>query len=88
MLDEGKRVEADKGYQGEPFYICVPDDNNDAQKMAQAWYETANARFKQWKCLDNPFCHKAGLHKYVFQAVAVITQMQINNGEHLFTVVY
>jgi DDE superfamily endonuclease len=51
-----ERVEADKGYRGEPLYVSCPHDfssdaKKDAKAKARARHETINRRLKQWSCL-------------------------------------
>jgi hypothetical protein len=90
-LQAGERCEADLGYQGE-FAINDPREFNTAaeRKMKEnirARHETVNRRFKQFNCLKN-FRHSIDLHGYCFDAIAVITQLGIENGEPLFQVHY
>jgi hypothetical protein len=56
---------------------------------ARSRQETVNKRFKQWGCLSRVFRHHdLRKHSSLFRAVAVITQMAIENGEPLFSVEY
>ena len=48
--------------------------------------ETLNLRMSQWNCLKNVWHHDLRKHSTVFYAVAVITQIEIENGEKLFDV--
>jgi hypothetical protein len=79
-LGDGERVEADAGYIGEfPRHVKTPV------------HETVNKRFKQWGCLKQVFRHVHDLaykHASVFRAVAVITQLAIEDGEPLYAVEY
>jgi hypothetical protein len=86
-------VEADKGYRGERLYCVVPDDNADAAQRRMKYrvaqrHETVNKRLKQWGCLKRVFRHNILKHQSVFGAVAVITQLSLQNGEPLFSVEY
>jgi hypothetical protein len=45
-----------------------------------------NKRFKQLGCLNKVFRHEVTKHQFVFNAVFVITQMAIENGEPLLGV--
>jgi len=86
-LEPGEKVEADRGYQGEPRCI-TPQEGNDRAKTVRARHETANKRLKQWGCLKELFRHDIRLHSTAFRAVAVITQIAIEHGEPLFVVEY
>ena len=48
--------------------------------------ETANKRFKNWAILSQKFRSCLSLHSDAFRAVAVITQLSIEQGEGLFQV--
>lgn len=50
--------------------------------------ETVNRRFKQWKILHDVYRGDLTMHRDIFAAIAVITQLAINNGEKLFQVEY
>jgi hypothetical protein len=86
VLTGGEKVEADKGYRGEPHYVILPSGENDAAQRARSRHETVNKRFKQWGSLHRVFRHHLGKHQAVFFAVATITQLAIENGEPLFDV--
>ena len=89
----GERVEADGGYQGDDM-VDGPEElaRNMGQYMdkfiVRARHETVNARFKQFNALQQTFHHSKDKHAYVFNSVAVITQLAILNGEPLFDVTY
>lgn len=95
-LDPNEMVEADAGYRGEPNKCRVPADYQHARHKrqkcrARARQETVNRRFKQFGVLSQRFrhrvtCENLSLHKTVFEAVVVITQLTINNGDRLFPV--
>ncbi len=92
-LDEGEMVEADGGYCGEKWYIKVPKDaTSEEQKrlktITRSCHETANKRFKIFEVLKKQFRHELEKHLMCFRAVAVITQLSIENGHPLFTVEY
>lgn len=97
-LEDGEMVEADRGYRGEPTKARIPVDFMNAEQRnqkcrARARQETVNARFKQFGALSNKFRHHITMenmtkHKLVFYAIAVITQLGIDNGEKLFPVVF
>ena len=98
-LEEYEMVEADNGYlrAGEdPLLAKVPgafaaDQTKSKLKLqstVRARHETVNKRFKQWEALSGVFRHP--LHKFsiVFDAVAILTQLSLENGEPLFQVNY
>lgn len=94
-LDEGERVEADDGYIGEaPKYVKCPKSftgRPECAAMAQrarSRQETVNNRFKMWAILKGTFRHDIGKHGDAFRAIAVITQVEIENGQPLFPVHY
>lgn len=93
MLVDGEMVEADRGYRGEPNKVRIPVDyfTKKQKKMksrARARQETCNRRFKQFGVLGQRFRHGISKHKIVFESVAVITQLEIDNGAPLFHVDY
>jgi hypothetical protein len=94
-LDEGEKVEADKGYRGEPESVSVPNHNvflnrvgRRQKELVRARHETLNRRLKQWHCLHDTFRHDLVKHGPVFRAVAVIVQVTIETGEPMFRVEY
>jgi hypothetical protein len=92
-LCPGEMVEANNGYRGEPRKVHTADDcrsrvDRRAKETARARHETVNKRFKRWGCLKQQFHHELCNHKTDFAAVAVCTQLSINNGEPLFAVIY
>lgn len=93
MLADGEMVEADRGYRGEYYHVRTPIDYDSEWEKKQkgklmARHETVNRRFKQFGVLKQTFRHNLGVHRTVFEAVVVITQLNINNGEKLFQVDY
>lgn len=87
-LGYGERVEADRGYRGEPLYISTPDDHisEHDKKMknhARARHEQINSLFKNWASLNQTFRNDPKKHGMVFQTVAFVTQLQIKNEEIL-----
>lgn len=97
-LAPGEKVEADRGYRGEPQFVRIPADyQNDTQKhqkcRARARQETVNRRFKVFGALGQRFRHRVShldmsLHKTVFEAVVVLTQTDIDCGNKLFSVAF
>ncbi len=83
----GERAEADGGYRGEPLTIELPDEScfsgpaqKQLKKKVRSRHETVNARFKRFKILNEKFRHEVKKHKAVFNAIAVITQLEIESG--------
>ena len=94
-LEQGECVEADDGYIGEaPMYVKCPksftnpEECTAMQRRVRSRQETVNARFKNWGCLSMRFRHAINKHGDVFWAVAVVTELSIQNGEALFDVKY
>lgn len=93
-LDDGERVEADKGYQGDKK-VKAPGPLYDfderyvkMKKDVASRHETVNQRLKLYTCLVDRFRHGVEKHAACFRAVAVMTQIAIENGEPLFDVNY
>jgi DDE superfamily endonuclease len=87
-----KKVIADNGYQ-------CQDDNNlstpnkfdseevkEFNKRARARHETLNKRLKDFNVLKDSFGHELDKHKFVFEAVCVLVQYDMNNGLPLFDI--
>jgi len=93
-LEPGERVEADNGYVGCadkvkcPDNPCNPPANERMQARVRSRHETINGRFKTWGILSQVYRHDIRRHGEVFRAVAVITQLDIENGSPLFQVDY
>ena len=90
-LEENERVEADDGYRGDaPEHIkcpkCMgnPEEYLFMQQRVRNRQETVNKRMKNWGALKQVWRHRFTGHAEVFRAVAVVTQMSIENGEPLF----
>lgn len=93
LLRPGEMVEADRGYRGEPTKIRTPIDARNRRErkrkaIARARHETCNRRFKQFGILKQVFRSNISRHAIVFEAVAVITQLSIENGAPLFKLHY
>ena len=91
MLAPGEMVETDNGY---PNPACrmppqvISKQDSRARALARARHECINKKFKQWGCMKHPFRHALWKHKYCFDAIVVITQLAIRNGELPFHVNY
>jgi DNA-binding GntR family transcriptional regulator len=84
-------VDADHGYLVEaplrvkcPSCFTNPVECGQMQQRAQAHQEAVNKWFKNWGCLNRKFHHCILKHADIFPAVAVITQVALQNGEPLF----
>lgn len=94
-LEDGERVETDEGYKGSaPLYVKCPGtvatdpDKKEMCARVRSRQETVNKRMKQWNILKAGYRHDVLRHQDVFAAVAVLTQLSIENGEPLFSVEY
>ena len=94
-LKEGERVETDMGYRASaPKYVTCPGTiwaeakNKEIQNRVRARQETVNLRMKNWNILVAPCRHSVYQHQHVFLAIAVLTQLAIQNGKSLFDVEY
>ncbi|GFH50665.1 hypothetical protein CTEN210_07141 [Chaetoceros tenuissimus] len=92
-----KRVETDGGYAvfgrkddkcDRPHDYCYTMDQYYAKTNVRARQETVNRRFKEFNILHDVFRHKKEKHGIVFDAIAVITQLTIENGNKLYDVHY
>ena len=95
-LDPNERVLADKGYVGEApeFVKCpncptVPEYHLPMMARVMKRHETLNGRLKNWGILEQVFRQRdITRHADVLRAVAIITQLTIENGKPLFQVEY
>ena len=92
-LDNGERVEADDGYAGaDPEFtktrsgIFHPTAAASVRNTVCARHETVNKRLKQFAALSNVWRHNISKHSTAFHAVALVTQISIENGEPLFEI--
>ncbi len=94
-LGRGEKVIAD-GICGaeDPLKVRAPGtffskpQNQAMEKRVCARHEHCNRRMKQWAILRQEFQHDLTHHESVFCAIAVMTQLCIQNGEPLATVSY
>ena len=89
-LDKNEMIEADGGYNGEPYYIKCPNDASSRNQryiktVARSRHETTNKRFKIFEILKIRFRHSMLQHSMCFRAVAVITQLNIEHGAPLYS---
>jgi len=92
-LDEEEKYLADRGFRGAqkaitPYHLRG-EENGHLRRLAsvaRARHETANSRLKNWKIFSDVFGHDpVTQHGPVFDAVAKITQLEIENGRSLFS---
>ena len=90
-LDVGERIEADDGYrEGDPFFVKTRSGMSHHPRLrkmrnkVRARHETVNGRMAMWGCMSKIWHHSWTKHQTAFFAVAVITQLEIENGEPLF----
>jgi hypothetical protein len=88
-LANGEKVLADAGFRGEPEHVVTPTGvRGDLGQQVRGRHETVNRRFKQFGVLHRVFRHELIKHQSAFTAVAVITELALENGEPLFGVEY
>ena len=93
LLQAGEKAQADLGYPGEPRTIIMPNQRDTQQvkllkKEVRSRHEHVNKRLKQFQVLQQRFRHPVDKHKACFTAVAVITQIAIENGEPFHPIRY
>lgn len=86
-----KKGIADRGYGGHPNHLSTPNahDSKEVKKFkarALMRHETFNALTKTFDCLSGQFCHSIDRFKTCFEAVCVICQYQMENGNPLFDI--
>ena len=90
MMPDGEFYYADSAYRSSytPSLTKhdIPDNDIEGMKKIMSRHETINRRFKDWSILNNTFRHKEHLHEYVFGAIAVLTQLEIQEGMHIYEV--
>lgn len=92
-LAVGECVEADQGYRGDPQVHCPLDHCDhlfqwESKFDVRARHETVNRRIKDFHVMKNQFRHDIEKHVHCFNAVAVITQLNIQSFEPLYQVEY
>ena len=90
ILPDGELYLADSGYfdQFAPSVTkneILPEERRRMMTL-MARHETVNRRFKQWAILHDQFRHSEDLHEDIFTAIAVITQLEIENGAHTWVI--
>jgi len=66
------------------------ESGGESEERVRGHHETLNGRLKNWGILSQLFCHHITMHGDVFWecAVAVVTQLTVENSEPLFEVEY
>jgi hypothetical protein len=87
-IPDGKKAIGDSGYRGEPSKVATKNhlDSEEVAKFknrVRARHETFNGRIKFFKVLDERFRHGLDKHKLCFEAVCVLTQYELENGNPL-----
>jgi hypothetical protein len=93
-IRKGKKVIADRGYRcaSKPELqakISLPNEYdpkelNNFKSRARLRHETFNGRLKFFNVLSDTFRHGFDNHRFVFEAVVVIVQYQMENGSPIF----
>lgn len=88
-IPPGKLITGDRGYRGLPNLISTtnprdPKELRVFKRRARARHESFNKRLKDFQCLQNCFRHGVANHQFVFYAVCVIVQFQMENGSPLY----
>ena len=93
QIPAGKKVIGDNGYKGKELahMISYPNSFDDYEvrkfkSRARCRHESFNSRLKNYGVLVERFRHPIHKHKAVFEAVLVICQLQLENGNPLFDV--
>ena len=84
FLLPGEHVIADGGYMDPVCSATLMDSATPEVKFVRARHEAANKRIKQFNVVSHRFRHRLSLHGYCFHACAIITQLLILDGEHIF----
>lgn len=82
----GELTMADKGYRDHNFFLLPTPENGRQHKQIMARHETVNKRIRQFKILKDSFRNSTKKHPMIFHAVVNLTQLMIQNGEPLFSV--
>ena len=90
LLLPNECVIADKGYRFDEKCL-TPLDFTDLQTLhamsvTRARHEGINGMLKDWKILKDTYRHSLQKHKYVFNAVIVMTQLKLLDGRGTFQV--
>lgn len=84
-LSDNEKAMGDKGYK-DPLFVTPTHNNSVQHKRIMARHETVNKKLRQFRILKYAFRHERQTHPMVFAAVANLTQLNIENGEPLYSV--
>ena len=92
LQSKGKRGIADGGYPGYARLLSTPNNQDKPEvrrfkRRALKRHETFNGMTKVFECLQGRFRHGVDRFATCFEAVAVICQYMIENGEPLYDIV-
>jgi hypothetical protein len=87
IVDRGYRT----GIEDEQGMFSFPDNMdskelNNFKSRARLCQETFNGRLKFHRSLWDTFQHGFGKHNFVFEAIVVIVQYQMDNGSEIYAV--
>lgn len=88
-IPAGRKLIADRGYNGESDKLSTPSPHDTAhvrayQSRARARHETFNNRIKAFGMLKNTFRSDISYHKIGFEAICVLVQYDLENGHPLY----
>ena len=85
MLEPGEKVEADRGYRGEPDAVEDPDyfEPNTPEMKAmktnvRARHEAINGRIKNWGAMRLAWRHNHGFHGVAFRAIIMLINISFD----------
>jgi hypothetical protein len=87
IVNDGELTMADKGYRDRKYFILPNPSNSIRHKQIMSRHETVNKRLRHFKVLYVPFRHSIEKHIICFNAVVNITELTIENGEPLFSII-
>jgi hypothetical protein len=95
-IPEGKKAIGDSAYAAEAgvggkMAVSRPEDPPDLARFkarGKARHETFNGRLKSFQILDVPYRHRELPHRFVFEAVCVAVQYDMEEGHPLFDMLH
>ncbi len=91
-LRPGEKILADGGYRDGRVIMETPTGLNNVdqymKQVARSRHEHVNERFKIFWVLRKLYRHQLQTHSFVFHSIAIMTQLAIQSGEHLFDFEY
>lgn len=85
-LITGERAMADKAYK-DPHFIIPNPQNSNQHGFIMSRHETVSRRLKQFLILKDVYRHSLKKHPMIVSAVANVTQLMLQNGHSLFSVI-